>query len=102
MRRWDDRWQGSNYTSNVAAVEQLRELAGSNGITVAQLALGWLLARGDDIVPSFGTKNRSRLEENVGPAKAALPASTLARIEEILPNGAFGARYPAGAMPTWT
>ncbi|HVH47618.1 MAG TPA: aldo/keto reductase [Labilithrix sp.] len=102
MRRWDDRWHGSNYTSNVAAVEQLRQLAASTGLTVAQLALGWLLARGDDIVPIFGTKNRSRLEENVRAAHASLPASTLARVNEILPNGAFGARYPESFMPTWT
>ena len=102
MRRWDDRWQGANYTSNVAAVEQLRQLAASNGLTVAQLALGWLLARGDDIVPIFGTKNRSRLEENIGAVKASLSPATLARVKEILPNGAFGARYPASHMPTWT
>lgn len=102
MRRWDDRWQGSNYASNVAAVERLRQLAASTGLTVAQLALGWLLAQGDDIVPIFGTKNRSRLEENLGAAKASLPASTVARVNEILPNGAFGARYPASFMPTWT
>ncbi len=102
MRRWDERWQGENYTKNVAAVEQLRQLAASEGLTVAQLALGWLLAQSDDIVPIFGTKTRSRLEENAGAATASLSATTLARVKAILPNGSFGARYPAGVMPTWT
>lgn len=102
MRRWDDRWQGENYTKNLAAVEQLRQLATSEGMTVAQLALAWLLAQGDDIVPIFGTKTRSRLEENAGAAKASLSTATLARVKEILPSGSFGARYPASAMPTWT
>ena len=102
MRRWDERWQGENYTKNVAAVEQLRQLAKSEGLTVAQLALGWLLAQGDDIAPIFGTKTRSRLEENAGAAKASLSAATLARVNEILPNGSFGGRYPAAFMPTWT
>ncbi|PTL76623.1 aldo/keto reductase [Vitiosangium sp. GDMCC 1.1324] len=102
MRRWDDRWQGANYQANVAAVEQLRQLAASNDLTIAQLALAWLLAQGDDIVPIFGTKNRSRLEENVGAAKVSLSASTLARVAELLPNGGSGARYSPGHMPSWT
>jgi aryl-alcohol dehydrogenase-like predicted oxidoreductase len=102
MRRWDERWQGTNYTSNLAAVEQLRALAASLDLSVAQFALAWLLAQGDDIVPIFGTKTRARLEENVGAATAVLPAAALARVAEFLPHGAFGARYPATAMPTWT
>ena len=101
MRRWDERWQGDNYTKNLAAVEQLKQLAATEGLTVAQLALGWLLAQGDDIVPIFGTKNRKRLEENVGAAGKALAPATLARVNEILPNGSFGARYPAGFLPSW-
>lgn len=101
MRRWDDRWQGDNYTKNVAALAELRALAVSENITVAQLALGWLLSRGDDVAPIFGTKSRRRLEENAGAAEVVLGAETLARIEAILPNGAFGARYPAVFMPTW-
>ncbi|WP_224372298.1 aldo/keto reductase [Hyalangium versicolor] len=102
MRRWDNRWQEAHYQANLATVEQLRQLAGSNGLTVAQLALAWLLTQRDDIAPIFGTKNRSRLEENVGAAKAPLSASTLARVEEILPNGGSGSRYPPAHMPSWT
>jgi aryl-alcohol dehydrogenase-like predicted oxidoreductase len=102
MRRWDERWQGENYTKNVAAVEQLTQLAKTEGLTVAQLALGWLLAQGDDIVPIFGTKNRKRLEENVGGAAKALGPSVLARVKEILSNGSFGSRYPAKHLPSWT
>lgn len=102
MRRRDERWQGDNYTRNVAAVEQLKQLAATEGLTVAQLALGWLLAQGDDIVPIFGTKNRKRLEENVGATTKALAPATLARVKEILPEGSFGSRYPASFLPAWT
>jgi len=102
MRRWDERWQGDNYTRNVAAVEQLQQLGATEGMTVAQLALGWLLAQGNDIVPIFGTKHRKRLEENVGAAGKALAPATLERVKEILPEGSFGSRYPARFLPTWT
>lgn len=102
MRRWDDRWQGDNYTRNVAAVEQLKQLAATEGLTVAQLALGWLLAQGDDIVPIFGTKNRKRLEENASAATKALAPATVERVKEILPEGSFGSRYPASFLPSWT
>lgn len=102
MRRWDQRWQGDNYTRNVAAVEQLKQLATSEGLTVAQLALGWLLAQGNDIVPIFGTKHRKRLEENVGATAKALAPATLERVLQILPEGSFGSRYPASFLPSWT
>jgi aryl-alcohol dehydrogenase-like predicted oxidoreductase len=102
MRRWDERWQGDNYTKNIAAVEQLKQLATSEGMTVSQLALGWLLAQGVYIVPIFGTKNRKRLEENVGAAGKTLAPATLERVKEILPEGSFGSRYPAWALPSWT
>lgn len=101
MRRWDERWQGDNYTANVTAIGQLTELAESKGITVAQLALAWLLAQGDDIVPIPGTRSPTRLEENVGAAGVTLDSADLARVQEILPEGAFGSRYPAEHMPTW-
>jgi aryl-alcohol dehydrogenase-like predicted oxidoreductase len=102
MRRWDDRWQGDNYTANVRAIGQLTELAGSKGITVTQLALAWLLAQGDDIVPIPGTRSPTRLEENVAAAEVTLDAADLERVHEILPDGAFGSRYPAEHMPTWS
>lgn len=101
MRRWDERWQGDNYAKNVAAVQQLTELARSEGMTVAQLALAWLLAQGDDIVPIFGTKSRTRLDENIGAARKPLSAAALTRVREILPHGSFGARYPASFLPDW-
>lgn len=100
MRSWDERWQGENYEANVRAVERLRELAEAKGITVTQLALAWLLAQGDDIVPIPGTRNPERLAENVAAADVTLDPTDLDRIHEILPYGAAGARYPAALMPT--
>ncbi|KQW80425.1 aldo/keto reductase [Devosia sp. Root413D1] len=100
MRRHDPRWQPGNYEKNVAAVRQLTDLAASKGATVSQLALAWLLAQGDDIVPIPGTRQIARLEENVASADLTLSAQDLARIREILPDGDVGARY-ASAVPQW-
>jgi aryl-alcohol dehydrogenase-like predicted oxidoreductase len=101
MRRWDDRWQGANYTANLKATGALRELAHGKGITVTQLALAWLLAQGDDIVPIPGTRNVDRLAENVGAADVQLTSQDLERVQEIMPNGSDGGRYPASMMPQW-
>lgn len=101
MRRRDERWQGENFTANREAVRQLNELAASKGIRVTQLALAWLLAQGDDIVPIPGTRNEKRLAENLGAADVVLTEADLARVLEILPNGSFGARYPAAMLPEW-
>ncbi len=101
MRRWDDRWQGENYDANVEAVGQLTELAESKGITVTQLALAWLLAQGQDIVPIPGTRNLTRLAENVGAADVTLSQADLDLVHRILPHGACGSRYPAAMMPQW-
>ena len=101
MRSFDDRWQGKNYEANVAAVAQLKALAGTLGITVAQLALAWLLAQGEDIVPIPGTRNPRRLAENVGAAEIELTGSDLDRIRQILPHGSYGSRYLAHHMPAW-
>lgn len=101
MRSWDDRWQPGNFERNAAAVQALRELAEARGITVTQLALAWLLAQGDDIVPIPGTRSPQRLAENVAAARADLTAGDLARIHEILPRGAAGSRYPESMMPSW-
>src|SRR5881409_2700784 len=57
MRSWDERWQGENYTYNVHAIEQLKNLADTRGITTAQLALAWLLAQGEDVAPIPGTRS---------------------------------------------
>jgi aryl-alcohol dehydrogenase-like predicted oxidoreductase len=102
MRRWDDRWQGANYTANVAAIAALAELADSKGAAVTQLALAWLLAQGDDVVPIPGTRSETRLAENLGATDVVLTAADLDRVQEILPHGSFGGRYPAAMMPTWS
>ena len=101
MRSWDDRWQPGNYEKNLAAVRDLTALAASKGITVTQLALAWLLAQGDDIVPIPGTRSPDRLTENVAAAGVTLTPEDLARITAILPHGAHGARYPETMLPTW-
>ncbi|WP_405620674.1 aldo/keto reductase [Streptomyces sp. NBC_01508] len=101
MRSWDDRWQPGNYEKNLAAIGELSALAGSLDITVTQLALAWLLARGDDIVPIPGTRNPSRVAENTAAAYVTLSPADLARVQEILPRGAAGSRYPEAIMPTW-
>jgi aryl-alcohol dehydrogenase-like predicted oxidoreductase len=101
MRSWAAAWQPGNYERNVAAVEQLRALAATKGITPSQLALAWLLSRGDDVVPIPGTRSAARVEENVAAADVELSAADLERIAGIVPDGAYGERYPEGMMPSW-
>jgi diketogulonate reductase-like aldo/keto reductase len=102
MRRVrDPRWQGENFAKNRAALTQLETLAADKGIALSQLALAWLLAQGDDIVPIPGTRNARRLEENVGAANVTLSADDLRRIRDAFPVGAFGPRY-AEAMGSWS
>jgi aryl-alcohol dehydrogenase-like predicted oxidoreductase len=101
MRSYDPRWQGEDFERNAAAVAALKELAADKGITVGQLALAWLLAQKDYIVPIPGTRRIERLEENVGAAAVELAAEDLKRIDEILPDGSYGDRYKAGMMPDW-
>lgn len=101
MRSWDERWQPGNYERNVEAVQSLRKLADEKGIEVTQLALAWLLAQGDDIVPIPGTRKPERLEQNIAAADVELTNDDLARIDEILPDGAYGSRYPEAMMPNW-
>jgi aryl-alcohol dehydrogenase-like predicted oxidoreductase len=100
MRRRDARWQGENFAYNLRATQQLTGFAATRSITVAQLALAWLLAQGEDIVPIPGTRSARRLEENVRAAEVELTPADLQRITEILPHGAAGDRYPATLMPT--
>ncbi|MEV7424750.1 MULTISPECIES: aldo/keto reductase [unclassified Streptomyces] len=101
MRSWDDRWQPGNYEKNLTAVRELTALAETKGITVTQLALAWLLAQGDDIVPIPGTRSPRRVAENAAAAHVALTPEDLARVREILPRGAAGSRYPDAIMPSW-
>ena len=101
MRRSDLRWQPANYEKNVAAVQQMTALAKAKGSTAAQLALAWLLAQGDDIVPIPGSRQRERVAENVGAVDLVLSADDLATIKAIVPDGSFGDRYADGAAPVW-
>lgn len=101
FRRFDPRWLPGNFEKNVAAVAELTVLAEQHGATVAQLALAWLLAQGDDIVPIPGTRSQARLAENAGAADLTLTAEMQARINEILPKGGHGARYNEAFMPEW-
>ncbi|HTQ25009.1 MAG TPA: aldo/keto reductase [Candidatus Binataceae bacterium] len=88
------RFEGDNFDRNLKVVARLKAIADEKGITPSQLALAWVLAQGDDIVPIPGTKRRKYLEENVAAAEIVLSKSDLARIEEAAPKGfAAGGRY---------
>ena len=101
FRRSSPRFQGANFERNLELVEQVRVLAGEKGVTPGQLALAWLLAQGDDLVPIPGTKHRERLEENVEAVNVHLNQAELSRLEEIVPVGAAaGERYNEGGMRT--
>jgi len=94
-RRNHPRFQGENFEQNLKLVDRVREIAARKNVTPSQLAIAWLLAQGDDIVPIPGTKKRSYLEENAAAATIELSASDLASIAEAAPKGAAaGQRYP--------
>jgi aryl-alcohol dehydrogenase-like predicted oxidoreductase len=98
-RRHSPRFQGDNFRKNLDLVARVEEMARAKGCTPAQLALAWLLAQGDDIVPIPGTKRRTYLDENVGAVGVELTPDDLARIDEVAPKGAAaGARYPDAMM----
>lgn len=101
-RRTDPRWQPGDYERNVRAVERLAVLARSKAATVGQLALAWLLARGDGIVPIPGSRSADRVRQNSQAADLVLSAEDLAQIDRILPSGGFGARYIPEYMPDWS
>lgn len=93
-RKGDPRYQGANFDANQRATETVRELAGRKGATPGQVALAWLLHRGDDVVPIPGTKRRAFLEENVGALDVELTPGEMAALEAALPGGrAAGERY---------
>jgi aryl-alcohol dehydrogenase-like predicted oxidoreductase len=99
FRRGNPRFQGENFRLNLALVDRVRLLATEKRVTPSQLALAWVLSRGEDVVPIPGTKRRKYLEENVAAADLALSADDLRRIEEAAPRGAFsGTRYPEEGM----
>jgi aryl-alcohol dehydrogenase-like predicted oxidoreductase len=98
-RRHSPRFQGDNFAANLKLVDHIKALASERGCTASQLALAWVMARGDDIVPIPGTKQRARLEENAAAAEFVLTPAELAKIDAIAPKDvAAGARYPASFM----
>lgn len=98
-RRQSPRFQGENFDKNLALVEQVKVLAEEKGVTLAQLAVAWLLAQGEDIVPIPGTKRRKYLEENVAAVLVELSAEEMARIDAVAPQGiAVGDRYSDMSM----
>ncbi len=98
-RRLSPRFQGENFQKNLALVEKVAEIALAKGVKPAQLALAWVLAQGQDIVPIPGTTRRDHLEENLAALAIELSADELARIDAVAPKGAAsGPRYPEGAL----
>lgn len=98
-RRTSPRFQGENFQRNLDLVQRVAEIAREKRCSPAQLALAWVLARGEDIVPIPGTKRRKYLQENVGAVEVNLTSDDLARIEEIAPRSAFsGPRYSEAMM----
>ena len=94
FRRHNPRFQGDNFTRNLELVDRVQAMAAEKGATAGQLALAWVLAQGEDVVPIPGTKRRRYLEENTGALSVRLSADDLARLEAIAPPGAaVGGRY---------
>ena len=94
FRRGHPRFTGENFDRNLELVERVRELAAAKGVTPSQLAIAWVLAQGDDVVPIPGTKRRQYLEENAGALEVELTPEDLATIEEVTPRGSVaGPRY---------
>ena len=98
-RRFSPRFQGENFQKNLDLVAQIEKLSAGKGCTPAQLALAWILAQGEDVVPIPGTKRRKYLEENLGSLEIELTPDELRRIDETAPKGATsGDRYPEAMM----
>jgi aryl-alcohol dehydrogenase-like predicted oxidoreductase len=99
FRRISPRFQGENFNKNLELVQRIERIAAEKNCTPAQLALAWVLAQGDDIVPIPGTKRRTYLDQNLGALDVKLTAADLKRIDELAPRGAaVGARYPEEYM----
>ena len=100
-RRFHPRFTGENFDRNIELVREVGEMAREKGCTTAQLALAWVLAQGEDVVPIPGTKRRKYLDENIGALDVGLTPEDLKRLDEILPLGAAaGERYHAQGMTT--
>ncbi len=102
-RRHSPRFQGENFNRNLELVARIQQLAKEKGCSAAQLALAWVMAQGEDIVPIPGTKRRAYLEENEGALDVSLSDEDLTRIDEVAPKGAAsGLRYPQAMMASLT
>lgn len=98
-RRFSPRFQGENFAKNLRLVEQVKTLAADKGVTAGQLALAWVLAQGDYIIPIPGTKRRTYLQENVEALSISLSADELAALDAIFPADATaGLRYPKDVL----
>jgi len=98
-RRHNPRFQSENFDKNIKLVEKVEEIAREKGVTTSQLALAWVLAQGQDIVPIPGTKRRKYLEQNAEAAEIILSQEELATIEDVFPkDAASGLRYPEAMM----
>jgi len=100
-RRHSPRFQGDNFASNLALVDKVKALAETKGITASQLALAWVLAKGDDIIPIPGTKRRKYLDQNIAALDVTLSAGEIADLDSAFPPGAaVGLRYPESFIAT--
>ncbi|MGN6850105.1 MAG: aldo/keto reductase [Sphingomicrobium sp.] len=101
FRKFHPRFQGENFEKNLQLVREVEKMAEEKGCSAAQLALGWVLAQGDDIVPIPGTKHIRYLDENIGALDVKLTSEDLKRLDRILPPGAAaGERYHERGMET--
>jgi len=99
LRQFSPRFMAGNLERNLALVEALRAVAEPRGMTLAQACIAWVLAKGDDIIPVIGARQRVRLTETLGALDLPLDAEALAELERAVPPGsAAGDRYPAPQM----
>jgi aryl-alcohol dehydrogenase-like predicted oxidoreductase len=98
-RRASPRFQGDNFKRNLELVERIQKIAAGKKCSLSQLAVAWVLAQGEDVVPIFGTKKKTYLEENLGALHIELTDQDLRLIDEVVPRGsAFGPRYMDAMM----
>lgn len=98
-RRFSPRFQGENFQRNLELVDQVKSMAADKGVKPAQLALAWVLAQGEDLIPIPGTKHRTYLEENIAAVDIELSQADLARLNALFPpDAAAGMRYPEAVM----
>ncbi|QXI26807.1 aldo/keto reductase [Pseudomonas vanderleydeniana] len=99
FRRTNPRFQGENFARNLQLVSQVQALAAEKGVSTGQLALAWVLAQGDDVIPIPGTRQRKYLEENVGALQVQLSVAELQALDEVFPlDAAAGSRYAPAVM----